>query len=240
MRLVLWNLNHRVSKKVIPETTFETLRYLRPHLVVLTEYVEGPSHAEMLRTLEGLGLAGVLLSPRIDGGNQVLVAGRSPASPGDLRAPPVRSLQSNSLHAVFAESGLQVLAVRMPAYTKDVAAQRRAVWDWIDACADELAGGAAILAGDLNTDPGRRGPEGGARLNALVGRGWSHALPTDGYSWWDLRGRGYRLDHVFVSAAFRVAESRYIADLDGRSLVGKRRGFPSDHAAALVELESIR
>ena len=41
MRIIAWNLNHRIQPKVIPQGVPEVIRGLAPDIVVLTEYVDG-------------------------------------------------------------------------------------------------------------------------------------------------------------------------------------------------------
>ncbi|HEX4825835.1 MAG TPA: endonuclease/exonuclease/phosphatase family protein [Candidatus Polarisedimenticolaceae bacterium] len=240
MRLLLWNLNHRVSKKVIPPLTVSAITAARPDVLVLTEYVEGPSHEWFVRELDDAGLSHVLISAEFEGNNRVLIAARRPLFPGPLQAPPLDSSSPpNSLHVVVPELELNVLGIRMPAFEGRGAGRlRNAWWDWMAEAAATIREGQAVLAGDLNTDPERRGPSGGIRLQRLVASGWRRALPLDGHSWWDLRGRGYRLDHVFVTPTLELIGAEYVTRFGDHQLVGRKNGFSSDHAALLVDVQS--
>ena len=45
VRLLAWNVNHRMRPRHIPTWVAEIIGEQRPDIVVLTEYVEGPDHA---------------------------------------------------------------------------------------------------------------------------------------------------------------------------------------------------
>ena len=77
MKLLTWNLNHRTRPKPIPDLVPEVIKALSPDLLVLTEYVRGPSHDSFLTCLFDLGLCFTLMSPEANGENSVLIAGRS-------------------------------------------------------------------------------------------------------------------------------------------------------------------
>ena len=51
MKLITWNLNHRMRPKLIPDLVPEAIRALGPDLIVLTEYVRGPSHDSFIARL---------------------------------------------------------------------------------------------------------------------------------------------------------------------------------------------
>lgn len=57
MKILTWNINHRISKKKIPREMAEALASLSPDIIVLTEYVEGPSHNQFLADLKSNGFS---------------------------------------------------------------------------------------------------------------------------------------------------------------------------------------
>src|SRR5262245_24125606 len=76
MRIVTWNLNHRGKRRVIPPGVAMALRTMRPDIVVLTEYVQGPMHAAFVAALASAGLANVTWSSPVAGHNQILIASK--------------------------------------------------------------------------------------------------------------------------------------------------------------------
>jgi hypothetical protein len=62
IRLLTWNLNHRARPRRVGHAITEAIASLRPDLVALTEYVEGPSHADFLAQLSARGFPHVCVS----------------------------------------------------------------------------------------------------------------------------------------------------------------------------------
>ncbi len=55
MKILTWNINHRIGKKKIPLEMADALASLSPDIIVLTEYVQGPSHDRFLNDLKSNG-----------------------------------------------------------------------------------------------------------------------------------------------------------------------------------------
>ena len=55
MRIVAWNINHRIREKAVPIQMTEAIVSLEPDVIVLTEYVHGPSCAAFLDELRRHG-----------------------------------------------------------------------------------------------------------------------------------------------------------------------------------------
>lgn len=70
MRIVAWNLAHQTVERPIPAAFGGCVGVLRPDLLVLSEYVHGPTRRALLETLAGLGLEHVLVSQRRPTANQ--------------------------------------------------------------------------------------------------------------------------------------------------------------------------
>lgn len=238
MKLVNWNINHRAWPKPIPELVPNAIAALNPDLLVLTEYVRGPSHDWFVSRLSELGLKHVLLSQESRGENSVLIASRRTMVPGRRTAPPIVSaLPSNFLHAELPEDGVQVMGIRVPDYSKQPAV-RRACWDWLCALAEEVVNSPTVILGDFNADPDYPKSRCGDCFARLAGSGWRLALPDRGASYWTLKHQvPRRLDHAFVSNNFEVVSTRYVDGIDTLTLANKASYSLPDHAALEVVIE---
>jgi len=237
VKLLTWNLNHRTRPKPIPDLVPEVIKALGPDLVVLTEYVRGPSHDSFLARLFDLGLSHALMSPEVRGENSVLIACRRHLVPGNIIAPPIApSVPYNFLHVELPEDDLQVIGIRVPDYSKKPRI-RRACWDWLVSMAAEVITSPTIMIGDFNSDPGYPKSHCGDRFALLVHDGWQLALPEKGASYWTPNDHAVRLDHAFVSPHNRVISARYVPDIGGLVLANRRQPKLPDHAALEIEIE---
>ena len=84
----------------------------------------------------------------------VLIASRVELVRGEITAPTDCdvSLPSNVLHVHLPTYECELLAVRVPDYSR-APNLRRACWDWLLDAADVLRDRRAVIIGDLNTDP---------------------------------------------------------------------------------------
>src|SRR5690242_8235957 len=87
LRIVAWNLGHQVQERPIPQQFHQAVSLLSPDVLVLNEYVHGPTRDAMVEALKKEGLNPPLVSKRLNGQNQVLIASRRPAREGDVRGP---------------------------------------------------------------------------------------------------------------------------------------------------------
>lgn len=234
--LIAWNLNHRARRRKIPAWIATALAAQQPDVVVLTEYVVGLDHERFVRELGALGLRAVRWSASVAGENQVLIAARESLESGWLVAPPLApSLPSNLLH-VRLESGLHVVGFRMPAFKQ--AHIKRECWAWLREALRALVDESALLVGDINTAPGDRASTGGAIFEQLRADGWTHALPSEGYSYRDSRsGSERRIDHLFHTGRVECRESRYDWTFQelGSAAASGVTGLP-DHAMLVARL----
>lgn len=127
--------------------------------------------------------------------------------------------------------------------------------------ARDLAGGPAVIAGDMNVCPTdldvwdpvqvhggtHVSPEERTRLEAVLGAGFVDAFraanPEEpGFSWWDYRaghfhkGYGLRIDLVFLSPPLAERLERAAVARDYRKPTKVVESKPSDHAPVLVDL----
>lgn len=238
MRLVAWNLNHRTRSKPIMPAVAEALIALEPDWLVLTEYVAHDSHTAFIDRLADFGIRYACVSDDAPRQNRVVIASRWEIHPGTIRLAIDEAVPSNVLHVVAPTCGMEAFGLRLPDYSKRPAI-RRAWWTWLAATAGTAVDRPFILAGDFNTDASYPKARCGERLEQLAQSGWQHAAPADGASYVTLMGLERRIDHAFVSRHFRVAEARYVTESAGHPLIGKPAEALSDHAALLIDVETV-
>jgi len=236
VKIVAWNINHRIREKAIPDQMIEAIVSLGPDVVVLTEYVHGPSRGSFLAGLAQHGFGNWLVSERRPRENQVLIAARTDLEPGSIRAPEIApSVPSNALHVRLPQDGVEILGLRVPDYSKD-AKTKRACWDWIIRTAAPVRDRPFVIIGDLNTDPRYPRSRCGDCIKRLIDDGWQLASPPDGSSFWTLNGDAVRIDHAFVSKLLGVERAAYVTKSDRHVFVGKEPDALSDHAALSIDV----
>jgi endonuclease/exonuclease/phosphatase family metal-dependent hydrolase len=234
IRLLTWNLSHQTRQKRTPPELAPAILALRPDVVVLTEFVPGPSRSHFYHGLAAGGLE-QQISTSTGRHNHVLIASKFSVEPGDIVAPPIApSVPSNALHVRLPAIGLEVLGVRIPAF-KSKAALRRACWDWLLETATTVKESPFVILGDLNTDPKYPKARCGNRIGMMVESGWQHAAPQSGASYWTPNGDEVRIDHAFASPRLTVRSASYVVEQVGYRYVGK--AALSDHAALVVDVE---
>jgi len=237
LKIVAWNINHRIREKAIPDQMIEAMVSLAPDVIVLTEYVHGPSRGSFLARLAEHGFGHWIVSDPRPRENQVLVAARTDLEPGSIRAPEIApSVPSNALHVRLPRDGVEILGLRVPDYSKD-AKTKRACWDWIIRTAATVKERPFVIIGDFNTDPKYPRNRCGDCIKRLADDGWQLASPTDGFSFWNLSGHAVRIDHAFVSKLLGVEGSAYVTKSAGHVFVGKEPGALSDHAALSIDIK---
>jgi endonuclease/exonuclease/phosphatase family metal-dependent hydrolase len=236
VRLLAWNVNYRTRPKPVSPLLVGAIAALEPDVAVLTEYVPGTGHAGFLEGLAAIGLRHTRVSHYVPKENGVLVASQGVMEIGAIEAPPIDpSMHSNFLHVYLTADGFEVLALRVPDYSKQLPIKRRC-WDWILETARQLKDRPAVMLGDFNTDVSYPRARCGDRIAMLVNDGWQHAAPPEGASFWTLRGHGVRIDHAFVSKHFTVEGSQYVRQVGSYQLAGRGSGALSDHAALVVDI----
>lgn len=237
-RILAWNVNHRASKRRIPDWVASSILATSPDIVVLTEYVEGDDHAEFLKALRSGGLAGVLLTAKTNGENQVLIASREAFDEGELRAPPIySSVPLNALHIKFQGTGLNVLGFRMPSGKQFDVQFRRPTWDWLIEAAAHLRDKPSLVIGDFNTAPGDSASKCGDYIDRMLRMGWIHR-PESGCSYRHSSGSERQIDHCFASPKVNVLHAEYRWDFHAAApdAASGKVGIP-DHAMLVVDLD---
>jgi endonuclease/exonuclease/phosphatase family metal-dependent hydrolase len=249
MKLLTWNVNHRVNEKTIPPQMAEAIVSLEPDVFVLTEFVDGPSRESFKSDLKLFGFFHKI-SDGPKGQNQILIASRTPLVNGGIHVPqseqadppnepliPV-AFPSNVMHVKVPDKRFDILGLRVPMPLKSV--NRRACWEWIMATAKENCDLPFVIMGDFNIDRRYSPVKCGKRFDQLANIGMQHAdaVPASDQSYFPLSGgRGTRIDHAFLSRHFINPKARYVSESSDYVFAGKKPGAMSDHAVLLVDAD---
>jgi hypothetical protein len=229
--LVVMSLNvaHKTREAPIAFWLAEAVQSIEPDVLVLNEYVDGPSRKELHAHLARAGLTHVSVSHRQGIHNQVLVASRFLLEPGDLRGPslPGGAGESNFLHVRIPEVELEVVGLRAPMYR--TAMETSDYWQLLEPLVASTLPRRILWIGDLNADPGSQ-TAGGKALRRLRDNGWTVPDPSGGWSFVS----GSRIDHALLAPAWRVLEAQYVAEVGGIVIASPRESAISDHAALIV------
>jgi len=254
MRLLTWNVNHRIQEKAIPPQMAEAIDSLKPDVVVLTEFVDGITRNNFFAELKKFGFSYKISEGRDgqkrDGQNHVLIASRTTLVDGDIHVPPSEpavppnepliplAFPSNVLHVKVPDKDFEILGLRVPMPLKS--ANRQACWEWIMATAKENCGRPFVIMGDFNIDREYSPVKCGKRFDQLADIGMHHvpAMPLDYVSYFPPSGgEGTRIDHAFLSRHFINPTAQYRAESGQYLFAGNKPGAMSDHAVLLVDAE---
>lgn len=202
MKILTWNINHRIQPKKISLQMAAALASLSPDVIVLTEYFQGPTHDRFAGELRSQGFSHITLSPFKERQNRILIASRTPLKKGEISGPEgiIDAVPCNVQHVVVEESGINILGLRMPLPMS--AGQKKAWWDWLTTTAQEHKDLPFVITGDFNTDPEKsKGPNGKKRFEDFRKNGWRYDLPASSSWWWNNKDEfGWKLDHTFLNS----------------------------------------
>ena len=232
MRIVAWNVNHRTRVKPIPSTLWLAVGSLGPDVVVLTEYVAGPSHQDLLDGLRAFGLAHSVVSRRVNHHNRVLMASRHEIEPVRWRVPAITPATPSNVLRVRS-GGFELVGLRAPMFQR--AGDRDKFWSWWRRRATVLSERPAVVIGDLNTAPNRQRCSGAACLRELSASGWSIPEPEGPWSYRSHQGKGSKLDYVLASPRVEVSSARYVTQSGSFEFAGSASAL-SDHAALVADV----
>ena len=255
MRLLTWNINHRVKEE--PHRMAKGLLSLDPDVIVLTEYRPEPyiSRKIFLEELESNGFSDPMISQ--DSKNQklkqnlILIIAKTHLVEGEIKAPVITTtnrlgkkqaataLPSNVLQVKAPAWGFNILGIRIPDYSNQDRL-RRACWDWLLETTVKISDDPFVILGDFNadSDPSKSKAYYCACIEKLKADGWHHALPETGSSHVTRKG-GWekRLDHIFLSRHFSYREPKYMTEFHDYVFSGKKFGAMSDHAVLIADAE---
>lgn len=229
MRLVTLNLRHGGKRHMA--AILESLLGHGADVLVLTEFRGNPAGEALRRGLSGGGLVHQAVSPAQPPGNGILIAARQAfrRSPSSLLCfDPVRMLQVRFERFSLLGLHLPNLRAKIPH------------WNALLRLARINSNAPRIYAGDFNTGLFPLDGEGfrftcAEQMEALERRGWvdawRHLHPQEQeFTWVSHRGRGFRLDHAFLSPPLGPLLRRAAFDHSYRE-----RGY-SDHSALEVDV----
>jgi hypothetical protein len=232
VRILAWNLGHQTREAPIPGALTFALGEIAPDVLVLNEFVDGPTRIELRANLAALGLMHVAVSHRVGRHNQVLIAARQACGLGEMTGPELDggAGQSNFLHVRF--GGLDVVGLRAPSYNGSELVE---YWDRLRTLILQTGESSIVWIGDMNADPDRPEFVGGRVLADLRANGWNVPRAEGESSFLS----GSRIDHAIVSTRVQCVAAQYVTTLGDQTLVGRlssTRDYISDHAGLLVEV----
>ena len=233
MKIVALNLNHKASLRAIKPRLVEMIEKLNPDVLTLNEYVHGESRAELVQALSHIGLGHLHYSERLNGNNQVLIASQMSMLAGELRGPETvdQGGESNFLHVIEPETGLEIVGVRAPAY--EATSELRAYWQKLGAIIRATDQRKIVFVGDLNANPDSGRGAGAVQLSSLRVEGWSIPVASGDWSYVS----GSRIDHIVASPAVVIEDATYVAEIAGITIASQAKAVAiSDHAALVVHL----
>ena len=229
MRLVTLNLRHGGKRHMA--AILEGLLRHRADVLVLTEFRNNPTGEALRQGLSEGGLVHQAVSPARPPANGILIAARQNfcgAPSSLLRFDPVRMLQVRFGQFTLLGLHLPNIKAKIPH------------WNALLRLAQSNSKTPRIYVGDFNT--GRYPLDGeGFRftceehMEALEDRGWVDAWRrlhprNKEYTWYSHKGRGFRLDHAFLSPPLAPLLRKAVFDHSYRE-----RGY-SDHSALVVDV----
>jgi hypothetical protein len=236
MKLAIWNLNHRVGKtKFLPQAA-SAIGSLLVDALVLTEYFPTDHHDAFAAELAKYGFSAQMLSRETgEKANRVLIAAKQPFEIDPLPLPDFDlQLPANVLAVRFPSTGIRLLGLRVPYYTKKDLPRVLDAWAWLELASEMLRDDQAIIVGDLNAEITSHAKRGGDHLRRILAQGWTRARPASGVSYYGKGSVGTEIDHALCSPSLKFASARYQTDVGDAVFAGKDFAL-SDHAVLMVE-----
>ena len=244
MKIATWNVNHRAVRKTIPDTLAPAIISTDADVLVFTEFVHCDTKEDrqaFYGQLRDAGYSYQLRTVTTPKENHILISSRQPIAQGDLLPPPTTihsSVPSNFLHVKSENTGIEIIGIRVPDYSKPVYKDvAKAYWEWFTSLTDKIADRPIILTGDFNIDPDMKKYKFRHHLNDLLENGWQIASPDNGASFWANKNNApHRLDHAFLSDQLNVKDASYISSVPDLWVCGENRFKEPDHAILMVEV----
>ena len=231
MRVVSWNLGRQTREAPNPALLQFALSVRRPEVLVLNEFVDGPTRATLREGLSVLGLSHIRVSERVGRHNQVLIASTTPVELGALKGPemPGGAGESNFLHVHLQTRALEVVGLRVPAYK--TSRDQHEYWSQLATRIRENVDRRIVWIGDLNADPDSPAYVGGRYLAELRADGLQLPRPEGEWSF----ARGTCIDHVIAAPAVNLLSAEYVSVIEGIAVASLDPGNRvSDHAALVA------
>jgi exodeoxyribonuclease-3 len=260
MRIVTYNVNSLTAR--LPRL-LQLLAEHRPDIVCLQETKVSPEAFPEEALAEAGYLAGHHSGGRWEG---VAILARDALGVGDVQCGlPAEPDPDQARWVEATVGGIRVVSAYVPngrAIGTPTFAAKLAFLDAMAHRAADLAGGPAVIAGDMNVCPTDRDvwderavhgsthvtPEERSALGKVVAAGFVDAFRTieqeePGFTWWDYRaghfhkGFGLRIDLALLSEPLARRLVGVKLDRDYRKPTKVRESKPSDHAPLIVDLD---
>lgn len=229
MRLVTLNLRHGGKRHMA--AIVERLLGHRADVLVLTEFRGNPAGEALRQGLSGGGLVHQAVSRARPPANGILIAARQ-----GFRAAPSRLLRFDPLRMLQVRfEKFTLLGLHLPNVKAKIPH-----WNALLRLAQSNGKAPRIFLGDFNTGRFPLDGEGfyftcAEQMETLLERGWVDAWrrlhpEKKEYTWYSHKGRGFRLDHAFLSPPLGPLLRKAVFDHTYRE-----RGY-SDHSALVVDL----
>jgi len=237
MRVMEWNIRHGGSRGSLPGT-ISSFKQHEPDIICLIEFRQ-ERVIELSLALAKNGWPYILSSQPPQNTNGVLIASKKALEA--VPNPPGMPEPHLWLEVALSRSDLRLLAVQIPS-AQDLTV-RSEFWRALRSHAAfvQAEGLREIIIGDLNTglemDSEGTSFLGDEDLKAILDTGWrdvwrEYHQKAREYSWYNSRGKGYRLDHVLVSPAIETPVwAKY-------SHKERQEGL-SDHSPLIFDLPSM-
>jgi len=237
MKILSWNLNHRIQMKKIPDDVLSVIDELSPDLITLNEYVDGNERTCFKNGLNEIGFYHISVSDKYKRQNQVLIASRKEHKRGDLKPPSCDDASiSNFLHVVVPDYAIEIVGIRVPAYKGKE--ELEIYWSDLLNIFKSVTERSIVFIGDLNCDPNLINTIGGRSLNRLCEKRWKLPIPKEPWSYISFDGQRHsKLDYALGSPTIENMSCKYVTEVHSHIIAGTKEQNPlSDHAILLTEI----
>jgi endonuclease/exonuclease/phosphatase family metal-dependent hydrolase len=243
VKIATWNVNHRASRKAIPDKIAPAIISIGADVLVFTEFVHCETKQDRKAFYDQLKNAGYncqFISPTTPKENHILIASRIPIVQGDLQAPTTiqSAVPSNFLHVKCLDTNTEIIGIRVPDYSKTAHKKiAQEYWTWFSSFTQDIADRSIIMTGDFNIDPDMKKYKFRHHLTDLMDIGWKMASPKEGASYYANQNNApHRLDHAFINDRFEIMDASYIQEVAGLWTCGENKYKEPDHAILLIEV----
>lgn len=225
MKVLCWNINHRICEKPMHPLIFELIRSTSLDVILFNEFVDGPSRREFKTFLSDQGFQYHHTTPTHGRHNQIFIATKAEhtlLSP--TRNPPIEPIASNQ--CIFDCSQVVFYTLRVPAYK--TINEKRLAWSYYLNEINALKPN--VVVGDFNIDSKAKDQ---SFSESLLGLGYRYHF-LEGASFWTNKGLPKTIDHLFTRG-LEISNATFLASLNVEPIVGKTSAFASDHCPILFE-----
>lgn len=238
MKIISWNLNHRINEKPIPEEVYFFFKLYSPDIIFINEYVDGISRDKFKTELASLGYKNQLLSLKAERQNQIIAVSKYEMVQGEIIAPDLTiAAQTNFLHAAFPQVNIEIVGIRAPAYK--AASERKLYWEQVARIISSTDGRNILFIGDVNYNPFSGVSAHAPKIQFNLNNSFIIPNPEGEWSFISIDGKNKtRIDHAIISESIKTSNVKYLTNYEGIVLAGpKGSNAITDHAVLSLEVE---